>query len=559
MRKLRNALLGAALCATPILPMGCPNGGDGTDDPIENGRVLYQGRRCINCHGGDGTGNPLFPGAPVIVGRTAGDLRTQLIVDCENPDVATDCHPVKMQDLTGKQLSDLAAYLLSLAESLPQDPGPVCTDESGTICTIAGNGVSGSRAGTNILARAQFLFWPQNVTLDPQGRVVITDWNNYTIRRIENEGCEEITDEAGNMGMDCPIVKIIGTGALGDSCSSSASPVMAANATMNHPVGVLFDDFVPGQSNIILWGWHQWKIKYIPVNEDGSTGEMYCLFGNARGATADDLPAGWNFDGMGGPTRFNLPSSCVYDNDGNFYVSDQGNLRIRQIPADGDDDNSSAAAFVQSRGNNIVTGFGGGLRDSAGAFRRTLSDYSDSGDGGPVADCTFNVQAGFDAIPQFRLAIDRERELLYVADSENHRIRVIYLEDIPPTIDTVVGGGSDVSGTGIAATDVSLRQPADVDVATDGSGDLLITDTFNHCVRFVDLEFADDEDGITRVTGGTVRTVAGTCGDESYGYAGDGGAATAAQLNEPGGAYIAADGTVYVADTLNHRVRKVNP
>ena len=516
-------------------------------DPVERGKTLYQGLRCINCHGTDGLGKSAFPGAPRIVGRSSSDIRKVVVDPCDNPEIVNNCHPLKMLDLTELQLDDLAEYLASLAGAQLENSGPVPDNVTGHISTIAGNGVSGNQKEPRILARQQYLYWPQNVTLDPQGRVVIADWNNYMIRRIERTGCQEITDSSGQVGMDCPIVSLVGTGGLGDSCSTKANPVLAIDAVMNHPVGVLFDDFIPGQNNIILWGWHQWKIKYIPVDEQGNTGQMYCLFGSVRGATDDNLPAGYEIDGVVGPTRFNLPSSCVYDNAGNFYVSDQGNLRIRVIHSDGDDDNSSVEAFVQSRANNLITTLAGGMLDEFGNFRRTRADFSDSGDGGPVSQCTLNVQSGFDAIPQMRLALDKERNLLYVADSENNRIRVIDLNVNPPRIDTFAGGGADVVANEVPATQAKLLRPADVDVSPDGSGDVLITDSFNHCVRLV--SFASRQ----------IHTVAGACGPDNGGYEGDGGPATQARLYEPGGSAMALDGTVYIADTLNHRVRRVNP
>jgi mono/diheme cytochrome c family protein len=513
--------------------------------PVERGLALYQSRRCVNCHGAEGLGN-LSSGGPRIVGRKTDQLETALVSPCEDPSAIFGCHPVKFPDLTEGQLAELEAYLAALAGNALEDRGPVCDDTPGYICTIAGNGVPGSLPGRQ-LARDQHLFWPQNVALDPQGRVVITDWNNYMIRRIEAVDCAVVQDGDGRIGLDCPIVNIVGNGGLGDSCSSAGDVIAAADASMNHPVGVLYDDLIPGQSNIILWGWHQWKIKYIPVDADGTTGQMYCLFGNSRGATPDGLPAGSSPNGQDGLTRFNLPSACVYDRARNFYISDQGNLRIRVIRPDGDDDLTSAEAFAASVRNNVVTTFAGGLLDETGNFRRTKPDYSDSGDGGPVSRCTFNVLSGFDAVPQMRLAMDNDRNLLYVADSENHRVRVIDLNVDPPTIDTFAGGGEDVVADYVPATHAKLHRPADVDLVPDGSGDLLITDTFNHCVRYVDFE--------TR----TIHTIAGIPGPDEGGYSGDSGPATQARLNEPGGSAIAADGTVYIADTLNHRVRRVNP
>lgn len=552
-RGIRGAFTAVALSgAVAVLTLvGCENPPVVTDpnsmDPVDRGKILYQGRRCINCHGVDALGKSTFPGAPRIVGRSAADLQLVVVDPCADATMITNCHPVKMPDLTEGQLDDLATYLASLAGTQLDDPGPVPDEVPGHIATIAGNGVAGNKPDGSILAREQHLYWPQNVTLDPQGRVVITDWNNYMIRRIENTGCLSITDEAGGVGMDCPVVNLIGKGALGDSCSTEATPIAAVDAVMNHPVGLMYDDFIPGESNIILWGWHQWKIKYVPVDADGNTGQIRCLFGNGRGATGDNLPAGFNFDGNGGPTRFNLPSSCVYDNAGNFYISDQGNLRVRMIRSDDDDDNSSTEAFIQSRANNIVSTLAGGLLDETGNYRRTRPDDSDLGDAGPASQCTFDVQSGFDAIPQMRLAIDRDRNRLYIADSENGRIRLIDLNVEPPIIETFAGGGEDVIADHVPATQAKLFRPADVDVALDGSGDVLITDSFNHCVRIVELAT------------GIIHTLAGICGPNESGYEGDGGPATQARLAEPGGSTLAMDRTLYIADTLNHRVRRVNP
>lgn len=507
-------------------------------DAVERGRSYFRNLRCANCHGADGRGDPTFPGAPTLVGRPVEDLVKTLHELCEDP-LSLSCHPLKLPDLPEAVLSDIASYLAALANdsSAMPNPGPPCDDVPGNICTIAGNGISGNKRGNGYLARDQFLFWPQNVTVDSAGRPIITDWNNYLIRRIETEGCE---------GGDCPITNVIGTSGLGDSCSTPAAPVPAFNATMNHPVGIWYTE----EGNVILWGWHQWKIKYIPVNPDGSYGEMYCLFGNERGFGGDGMPAGFNFDGNRGPVRFNLPSSAVRDRNGNWYISDQANLRIRVVRPNANDqpESAGARAFVDSLRDNVITTFGGGEpRTSTGDHRRTKPDYSDSGDGGPIDQATFRVQFGFDAIPQMRLAIDNDRNLLYVADAENHRIRVIDLNQDPPIIDTFAGGGTDVTADGVLATNAKLFRPGDVDLIPDGSGDVLITDVFNHCVRVVDFD--------TRI----ITTVAGICGASTDGYEGDGGPAIEAKLAEPGGAGAAPDRTIYIADTLNHRIRRVNP
>ena len=129
---------------------------------------------------------------------------------------------------------------------------------------------------------------------------------------------------------------------------------------------------------------------------------------------------------------------------------------------------------------------------------------------------------------------------LYIADTNNHRIRKV---DTSGVITTVAGNGvSDYSGDDGVATAAQLYYPYGVTV--DGAGNLYIADRNNHRIRKVD-------------TSGVITTVAGT---DSYGYTGnggDGGAATAAQLYNPTHVTVDSAGNLYIADTFNHRIRKV--
>ena len=127
---------------------------------------------------------------------------------------------------------------------------------------------------------------------------------------------------------------------------------------------------------------------------------------------------------------------------------------------------------------------------------------------------------------------------LYVADRTNQRIRKV---DTGGTITTVAGTGvGGFSGDGGAATAAQIRDPQDVCV--DAAGNLYIADTTNNRVRKVD-------------TGGTITTVAGT---GVGGFSGDGGAATAAQMNLPRDVFVDAAGNLFIADRINNRVRKVD-
>jgi sugar lactone lactonase YvrE len=110
------------------------------------------------------------------------------------------------------------------------------------------------------------------------------------------------------------------------------------------------------------------------------------------------------------------------------------------------------------------------------------------------------------------------------------------------TISTVAGTGErGYAGDGGPATQALLNNP--FDLAFDPAGNLVFSDTFNHVIRRIDART------------GVISTVAGT---GERGFSGDGGLASAARFNEPYGIVIGRSGTIYTADRLNRRVRKVD-
>lgn len=211
------------------------------------------------------------------------------------------------------------------------------------------------------------------------------------------------------------------------------------------------------------------------------------------------------FSGDGGASdvaELNSPEDLVVDGAGNIYVADTTNNVIRKIDVNG---NISTVA-----GNHAA---GAGF----------------SGDGGLATSAKINDPYG--------VAVDSAGNL-YIADSENNRIRKV---DLAGIITTVAGNGTGgYSGDGGPATSAELKFPEGVRV--DASGNLYIADSNNNVVRKVD-------------TTGKITTVAG---NGTAGYTGDGNAATSAELNFPILVSVDAAGELFIADDNNSVIRVVN-
>ena len=264
----------------------------------------------------------------------------------------------------------------------------------------------------------------------------------------------------------------------------SGDGLTAVGSQLNDPYGV----WVDAAGNIFIADLGNFVVRKI----NASDGKINTIAGDASA----------NFNGDGGPATsaaLNNPLGLVTDNSGNLFIADSFNHRIRVVTPDG----------------NINTIAGG-----APGF---------SGDGGPAINAQMNRPFG--------IALDAAGNL-YIADSQNHRIRKVALDG---TMSTVAGNGTaGFSGDGGPATKAALNRPWDVKV--DAAGDLFIADYNNNRIRMVTPD-------------GTITTIAGSAGP---GYTGDGGAATSAKLNSPTG--IALDGgNIYIADSSNNVIRMLTP
>jgi len=203
-----------------------------------------------------------------------------------------------------------------------------------------------------------------------------------------------------------------------------------------------------------------------------------------------------------------FPRSVGLQQDGTLLFSEQGCHRIRQISSDGD------------LGTLAGTGEAG---------------YT--GDDGSAVDATFRGFANLLDTPGFGFALSPEDppDELYIADTANHVIREINL--FTGQIETIAGTGEPGFEDG-PLDRARLNSPTHVFASADHA--IWIVDSGNHAIRRIDP------------LGTEMATVAGT---GTPGYNGDDFPAAEAQLNNPGGVFVTDSGTVYIADTGNHRVR----
>jgi DNA-binding beta-propeller fold protein YncE len=211
--------------------------------------------------------------------------------------------------------------------------------------------------------------------------------------------------------------------------------------------------------------------------------------------------------GDGGPAvkaELNGPHHLAVASNGDLYIADTWNNRVRKIDA-----KSGRIATIAGTGEK---GF--------------------SGDGGPAA------KAQFGGI--YSLALDSSGEHLYLADLDNRRIRVIELKS--GLVTTVAGNGQKgMPADGAMALNSPLVDPRAV--AVDARGHIFILERGGHALRMVDAA-------------GKIYTIAGA---GKPGHSGDGGDARLATFNGPKHLCVDREGNVLIADTENHCVRKYTP
>ena len=388
---------------------------------------------------------------------------------------------------------------------------------SGIITTLAGNGGYGYSGDGGEATNAE-LNDPYGVAVSASGNLLIADAGNERIREVTLAGAGQslVANQAGNY-------QTIVTSPFGSVTSSVATlsfvfppsvAVQPANQYIIAGSNVTFTVTAAGTLPL-AYAWQRggatiaggtnssYTTNDVQLADSGS--QFTCVLSNAYGIVTSavaNLAVGLPPSIVAQPTNQNV----LAGNTAAFGLTLSGGGPFRYQ--------------WQLDGTNLS---GGTIYTEAGNGTETFS-----GDGGPATNASLDTPVG--------VAVDASGNL-FIADYDNNRIRKVSTSGI---ITTVAGDASiGYAGNGGAATNASLDSPRGVVV--DASGNLFIADTFNNRVRKVG-------------TDGIITTVAG---NGIYGYYGDGGEATNAQFGYTYGVAVDASGNLFIADYDNNRIRKV--
>jgi sugar lactone lactonase YvrE len=382
----------------------------------------------------------------------------------------------------------------------------------GQVSTVAGSpGTSGHRDGAGADA---YFKEPFAVAVDDSGDVLVADVGDFTIRKVAPDGqvstISGVPDESGS-----------NDGAPGLARFQSPAAIAAGHS----------GDLVVADQHAIR-----------RVTADGT---VSTLAGRPNTAC--------NVDGVGPDACFNEPAGLAIDAQGVIYVADRGNASIRKVtpqgevstwagagPAPGANDGHGAAARF-----SLPTGIAAdasGVLYVADGLNDVIRRVSPDGDVVTLAGAAGQRGAldGDGTLARFSgpagMAADAAGNV-YVVDHGSHSIRKISATGLVTTLAGTPGQPGHVDGPGAVA---SFNAPEGI--VSDTSGRLYVTDTGNHTVRVIDAS-------------GVVSTLAGEAGVSG---AADG-AGAIARFSRPTGIVIDTFGTLYVADTANHTIRKVSP
>lgn len=338
------------------------------------------------------------------------------------------------------------------------------------ISTYAGNGTCGY-SGDNGAATSAELYLPEGVAVDSSGNLYIADTDNYVIR--------EVTKSNGK------IATIAGNHTAGFSGDGGT----ATSAEMNQVFQLAVNS---GGTLVTFADYYNQRVRQFTVG-----GNINTVAGTGTAGFTGDGTAATSAD-------LYYPEGVAVTSTGSVYVGDSNNFRVRLFTV----------------GGNINTV---------------------AGNGSPTVETQLNNAAPQGIVLQYPYGLANDAAgNVYVAESHNYMVRELaHSSDL---VSFFAGDGTyGYTGDGGAAT--SAEMTYDYGVAKDSSGNVYVTDTYNHIIRIVN-------------SAGVINTFAGT--PQRAGFNGDGGPATSALLYYPEGVAVDSKGNVYIADTDNDVIRKVS-
>jgi sugar lactone lactonase YvrE len=423
---------------------------------------------------------------------------------------------------------DGTIYVMTLFELLKVTPDQLVRSVSASWGTPRNNGGPVQRAGFKTI------YGLNAMAFDPEGNLFIADTGHYQLRRVGTDGIvhafagtgvfRQLGENwpstvsylnsptrlaAGNRGQiyvldrdNCKIREIQANGLIrtvagNGECVSFGGPNGPEDDVGATSIGFggLFALAVDVNDNLFVVNGSQ-------VRRIGQDGRIFTVV-NRRGAP---FPPSGDGPAIDAAINTSPGSGLAVDRGGNLYISETGAHRIRKVTPNG------RITTIAGTGPTMMGGPGGFGGDSGPATQASLDRPSD-------------------------LVVDRSGNVFFI-DAGNNRIRKITPEGI---ISTIAGPGTrGVAGDGGPAVSAFFEFNFGTQLAVDSTGNLYVTD--GHRVRRIGAD-------------GIVTTIAGT---GERGFSGDGGAPENARFAGPWGVVVSSTGDVHVADTGNHRIRRIS-
>ena len=384
-----------------------------------------------------------------------------------------------------------------------------------SIKTFAGSLMPASIPGTSASIQS-----PAAVAVDAAGNLFFSDTANHAVLRLD-AATGVMTVAAGN-----------GTAGF----SGDGGP--AAGAQLNQPIGIALD----AAGNLYIADTYNHRIRKV------SNGVITTVAGDGEGCVLACCSVYGGDNGPAALAKLAFPMGVTVGPSGDLYIADTNNSRIRKV---------SNGVITTVAGNGATVQPNGS----------PMTSSTPNGDGGAAVDAQLFYPEG--------VAVAANGDL-YIADTDDYRIRKVTNGIITTIAGTGYGAGFLMES--VPALKATLDAPSSV--ALDAAGNLYIADQYNSRIRMLsngtistvgigaltypqgialdpagNLYIADTGDHmVLEFASGRVSIMAGGNG---AGYSGDNGPAAGAMLNGPQGVAVDGEGSVYIVDSLNMRVRKV--